>query len=95
MEQHFVIADAEREALRQQLLNGLVDDSVMMELLDISKPTLDRRAGPGGELIVAERVEIRPVGQIGQCSIVGDHDVARLHPWDVELVGRAEFAERE
>jgi hypothetical protein len=45
MEQHFVIADAEREALRQQLLNGLVDDSVMMELLDISKPTLDRHVG--------------------------------------------------
>jgi hypothetical protein len=47
MEQHYVITDAEREALRQQLLNGLVDDSVMMELLDISKPTLDRHVGGG------------------------------------------------
>ena len=47
MEQHYVIVDAEREALRQQLLNGLVDNSVMMELLDISKPTLDRHVGAG------------------------------------------------
>jgi hypothetical protein len=47
MEQHYVITDAERAALRQQLLNGLVDDSVMEELLDVSKQTLDRYVAAG------------------------------------------------
>ena len=53
------------------------------------------RIGPGSELIVAERVDVRPTRQIGQRLFVGDHDVARLHPWDIELVRSAEFAERQ
>ena len=53
------------------------------------------RIGPGSELIVAERVDVRPTRQIGQRLFVGDHDAARLHPWDVELVRSAEFAERQ
>src|SRR6516164_6581624 len=53
------------------------------------------RTGPGGELLVAERVDVGPTRQIGQRLFVGDHDVARLHPWDVKLVRRAEFTERQ
>ena len=53
------------------------------------------RAGPGSELVVAERVDVRPGGEIGQRRFVGDHDVARLHPWDIELVRSAEFSERQ
>src|SRR5216683_2859862 len=53
------------------------------------------RAGPRCELVVAERIDVRPTRQIGQRLFVGDHDVARLHPWDIELMRGAEFAERQ
>jgi hypothetical protein len=47
VEQHFVIDNTEREALRQQLLNGLVDDSVIEELLEVGKGAIDRYIGAG------------------------------------------------
>src|SRR5229473_1110215 len=52
------------------------------------------RAGPRCELVVAERIDVRPTRQIGQRLFVGDHDVARLHPWDIELMRGAEYDER-
>src|ERR1700724_4920887 len=51
------------------------------------------RAGPRRELVVAERINVRPTRQIGQRLFVGDHDIARLHPWDIKLMRGAEFAE--
>src|ERR1700731_848334 len=53
------------------------------------------RAGPRRELVVAERINVRPTRQIGQRLFVGDHDIARLHPWDIELMRGAELAERQ
>src|ERR1700680_5209829 len=53
------------------------------------------RAGPRRELVVAERIDVRATRQIGQRLFVGDHDVARLHPWDIELMRGAEFTERQ
>jgi len=52
------------------------------------------RACPKGQLLVGECIDVRPSGEIGQSLLIGDHDVCRLHPGDVELVGGAELAER-
>src|SRR5215472_12093481 len=53
------------------------------------------RACPARELVVAESVKLRATRQIGQRLFIGYHDVARLHPWDVELVDGSELAERQ
>jgi len=50
--------------------------------------------GPCGELVVGEAIDIRFCWQITERLLVGDHDVAGLHPRNVELMGGAEFAER-
>ena len=67
MEQHYVITDVEREALRQQLLNGLVDDSVIEELLDVGKGGIDRYIGAG-----------MPYLKLGRRRL---YDVAAVNVW--------------
>jgi hypothetical protein len=67
MEQHFVITDAEREALRNQLLNGLIDDSVIEELLDVGKGAIDRYIDAG-----------MPYLKLGRKRL---YDVAAVNVW--------------
>jgi hypothetical protein len=52
------------------------------------------RLGPGSELVVAKRIDLHLLRQIGQRIFIGYHNVARLHPGDVELARGAQLAER-
>jgi hypothetical protein len=54
-------------------------------LLDVGTPL--------AQLCVSELVDVGSLRQVGQCLLVGDHDVGRLHPGHVELVPAAQLAE--
>ena len=52
-------------------------------------------APPGQQLVIAQCIEIRAFGQVGQRLAIGRHDVGGLHPGDVALLLAAQLAQRQ